>query len=98
MGDKATVGVIGKRGVWVVPVALRKRFGLEEGALVIAEATEKGILLRPAKAVPVEKYSNERQAELILNAAVDEADYQRPRRVVQEMGLDPDQIQHDRPT
>lgn len=92
-----SIGIIGKRGVWVIPAALRKQYELAEGTLVIAEATPAGILLRPAKAVPVERYSDERKAALLLNAAVDEADYQRARGMVQRMGLDPDQIPHERP-
>jgi len=40
---------------------MRRR--LEEGALVIAEEREDGILLRPAVAMPVEIYTSERKAE-----------------------------------
>ena len=43
---------IGKRGAWVVPAGLRRRYGLEEGALVIAEPRPDGILLKPAIASP----------------------------------------------
>ena len=39
---------VGKRGAIIVPARLRKRFGIEEGTLVTAEATEDGILIRPA--------------------------------------------------
>ncbi len=35
---------IGKRGVVVIPAPLRRRFGLTEGSLVIAEEREDGIL------------------------------------------------------
>jgi AbrB family looped-hinge helix DNA binding protein len=41
-------GRIGKRGTFVIPARLRRRFGLNEGSTVIAEETEDGILLRPA--------------------------------------------------
>ena len=34
---------VGKRGTVVIPAALRRRFGIEEGSLVIAEDREEGI-------------------------------------------------------
>ena len=43
---------IGKRGAWVVPAGLRRRYGLEEGSLVIAEPRPDDILLKPAIASP----------------------------------------------
>lgn len=61
---------IGKRGVVVIPARMRRRFGLEEGSLVIAEETEDGILLRPAITLPVEVYTPERRAEFLLSNAV----------------------------
>ena len=88
---------MGKRGVLVIPAALRRRFGLEEGSLVIAEDRGEGILIRPARAVPVEIYTPQRKAEFLLNNAVDEADYQWAREEVQKMGLDPDTITHIKP-
>jgi AbrB family looped-hinge helix DNA binding protein len=88
---------IGKRGTFVIPARLRRRFGLTEGSTVIAEETEEGILLRPAVTVPIESYSMERRAEFLLSNAVDDEDYARAREAVQEMGLDPDSIQHPRP-
>ncbi len=39
---------VGKRGAIVVPAKLRKRFGIEEGSIVIAEEKEDDILIRPA--------------------------------------------------
>ena len=50
----AETSKVGKRGAVVIPAKLRRRFGLEEGMLVIAEEREDGILLRPAVAIPVE--------------------------------------------
>lgn len=88
---------IGKRGTFVIPAKLRRRFGLTEGSAVIAEETKEGILLRPAVTVPLETYSPERRAELLLSNAVDEKDYARAREAVEEMGLDPDSIDHHRP-
>jgi AbrB family looped-hinge helix DNA binding protein len=89
---------VGKRGAIVVPAKLRKRFGIEEGSIVIAEETEDGILIRPAMVVPVERYSPERKAEFLLSNAIDDADYRKARKEVRKLGLDPDSILHLRPT
>jgi AbrB family looped-hinge helix DNA binding protein len=88
---------IGKRGTFVIPAKLRRRFGLDEGSTVIAEETEDGILIRPAVTVPVESYSPERRAEFLLSNATDSKDYAQARKAVQDMGLDPDSIDHHRP-
>lgn len=88
---------VGKRGAVVIPARLRKRFGIEEGTLVIAEERGDGILIRPAVALPVEVYSPQRVAELLLGNAVDAQDYEDARAEVKKMGLDPDSISHKRP-
>ncbi len=88
---------IGKKGVVVIPARLRRRYGLEEGSLVITEETAEGILIRPAVALPVEIYSPERQAEFLLSNATNEEEYEMAKAEVIAMGLDPDQIQHHRP-
>ena len=92
-----TTGKVGKRGTIVIPAELRKQFGIEEGSLVIAEASEGGILIRPAVALPIEVYTRERQAEFLLSNAVDKDDYARVRERVREIGLDPDRIPHAHP-
>jgi AbrB family looped-hinge helix DNA binding protein len=88
---------VGKRGAIVVPARLRKRFGIEEGSIVIAEEKENGILIRPAIIVPVERYTPARKAEFLLSNAVDDADYRKARKEVRKLGLDPDSIPHLRP-
>jgi AbrB family looped-hinge helix DNA binding protein len=88
---------VGKRGTVVIPAALRRRFGIEEGSLVIAEDRGEGILIRPAVAVPLESYSQERKAEFLLSNAVDGEDYARAEEEVRKMGLDPAAIRHRRP-
>jgi AbrB family looped-hinge helix DNA binding protein len=90
-------GTIGKKGVFTIPAALRKRFGLQDGALVIAEERDEGILLRPAVATALEMYSDERTAEFLLSNAVDADDYARAREDVRAMGLDPDAVAHRKP-
>jgi len=90
---------VGKRGTVVIPAALRRRFGIEEGSLLIAEGRKEGILLRPALAVPlVESYSPERKAEFLLsNATIDGEDYARAEEEVRKLGLDPATIPHRGP-
>jgi len=87
---------VGKRGTIVVPAKLRKRFGIEEGSIVVAEETADGILIRPAIVVPVERYTPARKAEFLLANAVDAADYRKARKEVRKLGLDPDSIPHPR--
>ena len=88
---------VGKRGTVVIPAALRRRFGIEEGSLVIAEDREEGILIRPAVAVPLESYTPERRAVVLLSNAVDEEDYARAEEEVRKMGLDPAAVAHRKP-
>jgi AbrB family looped-hinge helix DNA binding protein len=87
---------VGKRGAVIVPAKLRKRYGIEEGSIVTAEAVEDGVLLRPAVVLPVERYSPERKAEFLLSTATTDTDYQRAKKLVEEMGLDPKAIPHRR--
>ncbi len=88
---------VGKRGAIIVPAKLRKRFGIQEGMLVTAEARDDGILIRPAVVVPVERYTPERKAEFLLSSATTAADYRRARKEVKKLGIDPDSIPHRRP-
>jgi AbrB family looped-hinge helix DNA binding protein len=90
-------GRVGKRGTLVIPAALRRRFGLNEGALIIAEARPDGILIRPAIAIATETYTPERKAAFLLENAVDAEDYARAKESVRRMGLDPARVPHGRP-
>jgi AbrB family looped-hinge helix DNA binding protein len=80
----------------VLPAELRRRFGIEEGSIVIAEAREDGILLRPVT-FPIEIDTPERKAEFLLSNTLDREDYQGAGRLVRSMGLDPDRIPHSKP-
>ena len=93
----AEASKVGKRGTVVIPAKLRKRFGIQEGTLVIAEARDDGILIRPAVALPLEVYSPERVAEFLLTNAVDAKDYKDAVVQVKALGLDPDSIPHVKP-
>lgn len=90
-------GRVGKRGTIVLPAPLRRRFGIEEGSLVIAEEREDGILIRPAVALPIESYSPARKAEFLLSNAVDAKDYKQAVSEVRKLGLDPERIPHRKP-
>jgi AbrB family looped-hinge helix DNA binding protein len=89
---------VGKRGTVVLPARLRRRFGFEEGDLVIVEEREEGLLVRRAIALPLETYSPKRRAEFLLTNATDAKDYARARQEVKKLGLDPDSIPHRRPS
>lgn len=95
---RAETITVGKRGIIVIPAALRKRFGLHEGDLLITEDHGNGILIIPAVAIPVEIYSKERKAEFILSNAIDEEDYQEAREEVRKLGVDPDSVKHYKPS
>ncbi len=88
---------VGKRGAVVIPASLRRKFGIEEGHLVVAEERPEGVLIRPAVALPVEIYTAERKAEFLLSDAVDAEDYQAAADEVKKMGLKPLTIPHSKP-
>src|SRR4030043_1670683 len=88
---------IGKRGALVIPAGLRRKYGFEEGSLVVAEAREEGVLLRPAVTLPLERYTPERKAEFLLNNAVTPRDYAWALKEVKKMGIDPKTIPHEKP-
>jgi AbrB family looped-hinge helix DNA binding protein len=91
------ISKVGKRGAVVVPARLRRKFGIDEGALVIAEERPDGILIRPAGAVPLEIYTPARKAEFLLSNAIDADDYRAAVAEVKKMGLDPAKIPHHKP-
>jgi AbrB family looped-hinge helix DNA binding protein len=92
---------VGKRGTVVIPAALRRRFGIEEGSLIIiAEDREEGILIRPAAAVP-RKSTLRRGGRSFCSRApwtkrTTRAPLARAKEEVRKMGLDPDTIPHRR--
>jgi AbrB family looped-hinge helix DNA binding protein len=88
---------VGKRGAIVVPARLRRKFGIEEGGLVVAEERSDGILIRPAVAMPIEIYTPERKAEFLLSNAVDADDYQAAVEEVRKMRVIPSKVPHHKP-
>jgi len=88
---------IGKRGALIIPAGLRRKYGFEEGSIVVAEAREEGVLLRPAVTLPLERYTPERKAEFLLNNAVTPEDYAWALEEVKKIGIDPKTILHKKP-
>ncbi len=93
----ADITKVGKRGTVVIPARLRRRYGIEEGSVVLVEEGPDCVVIRAAAAVPVEVYSRERKAAFLLENATGKEDYTRARGEVERMGLDPDSIPHERP-
>lgn len=91
------ISKVGKRGSIIVPARLRRKFGIEEGGLVVAEERPEGILIRPAAAIPVEIYTPKRKAEFLLSNAVDERDYEAAVEEVHKLGIDPARVPHHKP-
>jgi len=89
---------LGKRGTLVIPAKIRKRYRLDEGNPMLIEEREDGIFLRPAVTTPIEVeiYTPERLAEFFLNNVMSKDGYLEARRDVEEMGIDPDSIDHIR--
>jgi len=54
---------VNERGGLTLPKKLRRVLGIEKGGVVMIEAAEKGLLLVPAVAYPIELYSDERIRE-----------------------------------
>jgi AbrB family looped-hinge helix DNA binding protein len=80
---------VGKRGTIVLPAKLRKRYGFDEGTMVVAEEAEYGVLLRPAAVLPVEIYSPERKAEFLIANAIDAADRKAAEAEARKLGSRP---------
>lgn len=71
--------------------------GIDEGSLVLLQLVGGNLLIQPAKAVPVEIYTDERKAQFLLNNSADDQEYARARAAVVAMGLDPEKVPHLRP-
>jgi AbrB family looped-hinge helix DNA binding protein len=87
---------IGKRGTVVIPADARRRYGLEEGEMLVMEESAAGLLLKPVRAYEVEVYTPERQAEFLLNNAITGAEYDDALAEVRALGIDPDAVPHQR--
>jgi hypothetical protein len=71
---------------------------MDEGAMVVAEMCEDGLLLRPAVTVPRAFFSPEAEAKRLLEGAADVEAYIAARARVTAMGVNPNRIPHTPPT
>jgi AbrB family looped-hinge helix DNA binding protein len=85
---------VGKRGTVVIPADARRRYGFDEGEMLVMEECAAGLLFKPARTYEVETYTPERTAEFMLNNAVTAAEYDDAITEVRGMGLDPASIPH----
>ena len=85
---------MGKRGTVVIPADVRRRFGLDEGEMLVMEESAGGLLIKPVRAFEVEVYTPERTAEFMLNNAVTAEEYDAAVRDVRAMGIDPGSVPH----
>lgn len=90
---------VGKRGTVVIPAEVRRRYGLDEGEILVMEESEQGLLLKPVRAYEVEIYTPERTTEFMINNAITAEEYDAALADARAAGIDPDTIPHQqRPT
>jgi AbrB family looped-hinge helix DNA binding protein len=80
---------MGKRGTIVLPVKLRKQFGLEDGSLLVTEAKDGEIRIRPAFVYEPEVWSPQRKAYLTLINAMTQEEFDEVSALLREEGIDP---------
>ena len=83
---------MGKRGTLVLPAKLRKQFGLTDGSLLVTEAKDGEIRLRPAFVYEPEVWSPEETAYFILINSMTKEEFDRNLPSVLELGVDPAKI------
>lgn len=90
--------LMGKRGTVVIPAKLRKKLGLTDGCLLHVQEVDGSVRLRLAKVLAPEPEDQARiqAAQRLLTAATDLGDYFAAMDEVRRMGLDPDEIPHER--
>lgn len=85
---------VGKRGTVVIPADARRRWGLDEGQMLVMEESAGGLLLKPVAAYETEVYTPQRMAEFMLNNAVTAAEYDDALAEARARGVDPDAFPH----
>jgi AbrB family looped-hinge helix DNA binding protein len=80
---------MGKRGTIVLPVKLRKQFGLQDGSLLVTEAKDGEIRIRPAFIYEPEVWSPQRKAYLMLINAMTQEEFDEVSALLREEGIDP---------
>src|SRR5665213_3493013 len=84
---------MGKRGTIVLPSKIRKQFGLEDGSLLITEAKDGEIRIRPAFVYEPPAWSPEETAYFILINSMTKEEWDRNLPGVLELGVDPAKIE-----
>jgi len=84
---------MGKRGTLVLPAKLRKQFGLADGSLLVTEAKDGAIHLRPAMIYEPEVWSQEETAYFMLINSMTQEEWDRMVPDVVAMGIDPLEIE-----
>ena len=84
---------MGKRGTIVLPAKLRKQFGLQDGSLLVTEAKDGEIRLRPAFVYEPEVWSPEETAYFILINSMTKEEWDENLPHVLELGVDPARIE-----
>jgi AbrB family looped-hinge helix DNA binding protein len=85
----ATTIKMGKRGTIVLPAKLRKQFGLEDGSLLVTEAKDGEIRIRPAFLYEPPVWSPEETAYFILINSMTQEEWDENLPHVLELGIDP---------
>jgi AbrB family looped-hinge helix DNA binding protein len=80
---------MGKRGTIVLPAKLRKQFGLQDGSLLVTEAKDGEIRIRPAFLYEPEVWTPQRRAYLLLINAMTQEEYDEVSALLREEGIDP---------
>jgi len=84
---------MGKRGTILLPASFRKQLGLSGGSLLVTEAKDGEIHLRPALPCEPERWTPERTAYFMLNNCVTQEEWDAMVPDVVAMGLDPNRIE-----
>src|ERR1700677_3744841 len=84
---------MGQRGTIVLPAKLRKQFGLGDGSLLVTEAKDGEIRIRPAYVYEPEVWSPEETAYFILINSLTKEEWDRNLPEVQKLGVDPARIE-----
>jgi bifunctional DNA-binding transcriptional regulator/antitoxin component of YhaV-PrlF toxin-antitoxin module len=89
---------MGKRGTVVIPAKLRKKLGMTDGCLLALTEESGAIKLRLARVITpeAENAARVRMATRLLSGAEDLGEYLAAIEEVRRMGLDPDEIPHER--
>ena len=83
---------MGKRGTIVLPAKLRKQFGLQDGSLLVTEAKDGEIRIRPAFLYEPEVWTPRRKAYLTLINTMTKEEYDRVAALLREEGIDPTDV------